>query len=420
MKSASTQPFDPKSVAHWHNVIQNAGAVPKSSSEYADARAVVRLAADQIKALNNAANDAEKAPSPQGPRVLDAALAGAAQGATSGLADEYLGAMNAFMDRSRPVNRATVDSSINAQRQQFSDARLAHPIAAMAGNVGGALENPLNYLLGPLTKGLGLAAKGGVYGGALGAAQGLGEGDNTGERVFGGVAGGVIGAAGGAGLGWLAGKVGPPTKIMWTNLRGAFAKTERQVVSALGKGTTPETVQQVQEAAHRAYLTKNGFPPETIDRLMETWRAGGKLPTQPPAQPTVEVPVTARPGETISQIAPQGFEVTGTRATPPAPTTPSFHEAMYGTPVRDLGKGNVLPYYPRGGAVEQSMAPFPASSPSGQNAVMEKQLPMMLEWLKASPAGEESLRIETLRALGVPLGPQAETDLLTFLGRTPR
>jgi hypothetical protein len=121
-----------------------------------------------------------------------------------------------------------------------------------------------------------------------------------------------------------------------------------------------------------------------------------------------------RPGETVEQIAPKGFAVEGTRVTPPAPSTPSFWEQIHGTPVRDLGKGRTLPYYPRGGAVEQSIAPTPVTSPPqfapNQNAAF-------IEFLKGATPAEVPARVGTLKALGV-IGDSEEAQLLQMLGVT--
>lgn len=426
MKSSAT--FDPTSVAAWHNVLQNAAKVPQSSPDYADARAVMHLASDSIGKLNSDANMAGAVPGPTtDPGAAKAALVGAGQGASSGFADEIVGTMMALQGGHRtpgsrewwlgqlggaqdpPVN---VGGNIDAVRQQFSDARMSHPLAAFAGNVGGAFVSPLKYLLGPLTQGLKPAATGAVYGGTLAGAQGVGEGDNPQERVAGGVAGVAIGGTTGGAGGWLVGKVGPPAKIMWNNLRGAFGRTEQAVSKTLA-GETAQTIQTVQEAAHRAYLQKQGFAPPIIDQLMETWKAGGKLPVAPPKAPTVETPVTMRPGETITQTSPRGFEVNGVRETPPAPTAPSLLEMQqgYSRAPTDLGKGQTLPYYPRGGQVEQGTSPYPVN---GMRPLGPNQNQAFIEFLRGAHTPEEALaRVATVKALN----PQTdEAALLQMLG----
>lgn len=348
-------------------------------------------------------------PSPSEPSASGAALLAAGQTATSGFADELIGQLYAAH------GWGNADSVTNDVRQQTSGAMAAHPVAGVVGSIGGGVVNPLNYLLGPLTKGLSAAATGATYGAVQGSALGAGMGETPGERQAGAVMGGITGGAFGLGGGWLVGKIGRPAQTMWKNLRGAFTHTEQKVVQTLGKDVAPETVQQVQEAAHRAFLEKQGFPQGSIDQLMDQWRAGG-LPKTPPAPPQAPAPPVLRPGESVTQIAPNGYEVHGTRATPPAPTEPPFWEQVRGPDVRDLGKGKTLPYYPRGGRVEQSMAPYPTTSPQAASPLAANQTAAFVEYLKAGMgAGDVPARVGTLKALGV-IGDSDEAALLQMLG----
>lgn len=211
-----------------------------------------------------------------------------------------------------------------------------------------------------------------------------------------------------------------PGKVAGTVVRTALrtlriprwmTEVQPKVAAVLGKGADPQTVVSVAESAIRNQLAKRGFSPENIEQLVATWKTGGKLPVsgKPPA---VETPVIMRPGETITQTSPRGFEVNGVRETPPVPTTPTLAE-MQGFRTAPLGKGPTLPWYPRGGQVEQGMAPPPASSPP---ALAPNQNQAFIEFLKgATSPGEASARVGTLKALGV-LGPRDEAALLQMLG----
>lgn len=341
------------------------------------------------------------------PTALEAGLISGAQGATAGFADELIGSMQAIRDPNVPLTGAAMDSSVANVRQRFADARGAHPIASVVGNIGGAAINPVNKLLGPLTAGVGPAAKGATHGIALGAMQGFGEGDGTmGERGLAAALGAVIG--GGIALpgGYLIGKLAKPLSKIWGNVRKAFQSTERQVVAELGKGVSPQIVRDVQESAHMAFLQKQGFAQMDIDRIMETWRAGGRLPTRAPPTPTGP-PTVRKPGETLTQISPKGFEVTGARATPPVPSSPTIAEMLGVT-----SRGNTLPYYPRGGAAEQAMAPLPVSSPTPG---MGGQQQVFADFLRGATPADLPGRLDAIRALGVKLPPGADAELLALL-----
>lgn len=360
-----------------------------------------------------------------------AGMIGAAQGATSGLADELIGAMRAIRDPNIPLNRAAIDSSIAATRQDFSEARSGHPVAALAGNVAGGVVNPLNKLLGPLTRGLKPAATGATYGAVLGGAQGAGEGEGAKERAVMGTLGAVVGGTLGLGGGFVAGKAAKPLaqigrnlKEAWQSVRAVFQQTERRIAQVMGPKAAPAVVKDATEMAHRAYLQQQGWPPHAIDFLMEQWRAGG-LPKNVPVPPPP--PTSLRPGETLTPIAPKGFEVHGTRATPPVPTAPTILEMQTGqssmvrqpgtTTMPDIGTGKTLPYWSRGGKVEQALGtPAPAQSASVPGAVNPvAQANIFAEFLKGANPADLANRIGTLRALGVPIGPAEEAQLVQML-----
>lgn len=362
---------------------------------------------------------------PEGPTKAEAMLGSATQAATSGFADEILGNLIAAHRGWNPPGGTFTgdrDAATQMLRDQINGSRVAHPLAALAGQATGSFVNPINRVLGPASANMGPKATGTLYGAVLGGAQGAGE--TTGglkDRAIGAVGGGVIGGATGFAMGWLAGKAGPPAAQFWRNIRGAFVKAERAVQRTPGFMDLPAEAQaQAKEAANRAALARQGAEPSVIDRIMEVWRGrGGKLPNRPPAQPTVETPIAVRPGETLTQTSPRGFEVTGFRETPPVPSSPTIAELL-GVTTRnpDLGKGTTLPYYPRGGQASQAMSPGPVTSqvPTAPNG----QIQVFVDFLKGAPPAEIPDRLSTLRALGLKLDAQTEAQLTQMLTGTPR
>ena len=329
--------------------------------------------------------------------VGSALVRNAGQGISSGFGDEIIAAMMATMGPPPGKTRGQYYTEMKDElRQGVATSRVEHPVASVAGGIGGAMLNPLNKLLGPATAGLSPTAAGAVTGITLGGIQGLGEGTGSvKERLPTAVIGAVVGGLTGAALGKITAKLWPVVQTMTQNVR-----------RALGKGTAPEQVLHVTEAVIRKHLEDQ--PPEVVEGLLNRLRAKGQVPPKPPEPPA---PPITRPGETIEQIAPKGFAVSGPRATPPVPTTPTIAEI--------LGTGQTQPYYPRGGAVEQSMAPYPAapSPPLGGGAgnLAQKQTATIAEFLQGVTPEELPQRLGTLRALGINLPPNAEQTLLQYL-----
>lgn len=361
-------------------------------------------------------------PQPQRPGMGKAAAINALQGFTSGFADELAGHTAATRGLVPPgllpalplvgqvaqmLSPAAAERYTAARddfRQQRAEATLFNPGTSLVGTVAGAALNPAARFLGPITQGMGPAATTGTYGAVLGAAQGIGEGttpaDRAGKGAIGFVGGGVVGAAGGKILG--------PLRPLWRRVRGVFKRTDQAVARTLGKDAPRETVDQVREAAHRAYLTNQGYPPQVIDQLMATWRAGGKVPTRAPTPPPEPAPPVLRPGESLEPILPK------LRANADPFEQPAYMRAGNPRglpPVR--GRGETLPYYPRGGRAEQSVAPYPAESPA--IATTPNQIPIFAEYLKGATPEEIPERVGLLRALGIDLPPNAEAELLAYL-----
>lgn len=328
--------------------------------------------ADAVKHVERRRSAQPTPAMPTEPSKLAGAAAGFGQGVTSGFFDELSGMGTATMNAPSHVKAlqlllstvlpgagaalpAGLDPESYTQgrdemRQQISEARNAHPLMALAGNVAGAAVNPLNRLLGPLTKGVRPAAAGATYGAILGGAQGAGEAvGGLKERAAGAAVGGVVAGTIGLGTGYVFGKAGPAVKQMWGNLLGAFQKTERQVAKSLGNNVAPQVAQEVTETAHRAYLQKQGFPAEAIERLMETWRAGGKLPSKPPVDPP-EPPMSAGPpGTTVRTPTPPRGPKSAVGSRPPG--LPRTEDDILGMEPHEVARAaKVLEQYERGAA----------------------------------------------------------------------
>jgi len=146
----------------------------------------------------------------------------------------------------------------------------------------------------------------------------------------------------------------------------------------------PAMVGSMTEQAVRASLAKQGIAPEVIDRLV----AENTVPTAPeptvqpsrPPEPTPSAVAPTVPSEappTLEPIPgqPKDFTAVG-RPTPPppnAPTVTEFQDRLAGrSNLTLLGKGQTLPYYPRGGAAEQAMPPGPAESPPLPGSILTK------------------------------------------------
>lgn len=231
------------------------------------------------------------------PSKGQAALAGAAQGATSGFADEIVGAIMAARDPNTPFTSAGIGGQIDQVREAMGAARFSHPVVAGVSNVAGSLINPLARLLPAPTN----ALRGAVTGGALGAVQGVGEaGGSLGERL----PMGAVGAGAGAVAGAAAGKfvIGPLDRLL--KKMTPVARNAWMGALRIARGKKLPTAQaqvaaaEAAEAAVRASLVKAKQPPEVIERVIQAMRAGNQLPSTAPPTPTA-----LRPGETITPIA---------------------------------------------------------------------------------------------------------------------
>lgn len=158
----------------------------------------------------------------------------------------------------------------------------------------------------------------------------------------------------------------PVVGSIFRTSKGAVPVTTRAAAAPEGLLSSGMT-----ETAARASLAKQGFTPALIEQALAQARG------------------PAAPQGLLSEIpgsGGQGFEVTGSRATPPAPTAPTVAEMTRPNVgprqpglLSSLGRGEQFPYYPRGGAAEQAIAPFPSSaSPAASSLIPMQQLQMLL------------------------------------------
>lgn len=268
----------------------------------------------------------------------------------------------------------------DAERKSVAATTAQHPHLTTAGTVAGAA---LPFLL---TGGAAGPEEAGILGGtratlpglgaaatrtAIGAAQGVGlTPGSLQDRAVGGVVGG-LGARYAPAIAGAAGKVAgrlPLVGGIFRTAGGAVPIVARSAAPAAAEGLLPSGIT---ETAARASLAKQGFPPDIIEQALARARA----PT-PPQGLLSEIPGSGG----------QGFEVTGSRATPPAPTAPTVAEMTRPTVgprqpglLSSLGRGEQFPYYTRGGAAEQAIAPFPTpSGPPSSSLIPMQQLQMLL------------------------------------------
>ena len=137
----------------WAQIQANAKAALRRNPRNAAARSALKDANAFLASQREATNVQERAdanpPATTPSRAmaipdpgLRAGIFGAAQGASSGFADEIVGAMQAIRDPTIPLTRQAIDSSIADVRSQMNDVRSANPGSAIAGNVAGAVVNP--------------------------------------------------------------------------------------------------------------------------------------------------------------------------------------------------------------------------------------------------------------------------------------
>lgn len=353
--SASTAPVDTgRDRAYWTTVLHNAAQVPVTHPRYQEARSVIQLSLDNLQAKADSAADADiKAISP-GP--LGTAAVAFGHGASLGLAGDptYL-----------------------------QLARQANPKTAFTADVAGTAA--LGGVASPLVAGLSPAAGGAVLGGALGAGRGAIEPIPGLTRAESALVGGTTGAVTGAAAGKIASKLVPIARTV-----------SRNIVQLFGGSATQAQVEGVSEAAVRAELKRLGVRPEILERTVQAWKTGGGATGAPQAAPPIPMP--APPGVSLEPVPPklppgtlapipgsggQGFEVTGQRATPPVPTSPTVAEILAGrSGPKGVGGHSYTGTYPAGTTFAADAArtvPSPVGGPTTPAAMQLKQLQLLVQ-----------------------------------------
>lgn len=288
--------------AYWTRVIHNVAKVAPDDPRYQASRLVRDQAIQGLQDLADTA--AEKDIKDITPGKLGTAAVAFGHGASLGLAGG-----GPYLDLGRQAN----------------------PLTAGIADVAGTAA--LGGIASPFVAGLSPAVGAGVLGGTLGAARGAIEpipGFNRAESAA--IMGGG-GALTGAVLGKFVSKVGPVIGTIVNNMKR---------LAGIG-GVAAADIEGMTEAAIRAQLRKLNVAPDLIERAVQSWKTTGELSIKGMTAPPSE-PVTVRPGETITQTSPRGFEVTGQRATPAVPTAPTVAE-MLGVTTREvpIAGGQTMP-----------------------------------------------------------------------------
>lgn len=405
--------------AYWTRVIHNAAQVSPDDPRYPASRAVAQQALQNLRGGADAA--AEKDIQDISPGVLGTSAVKFGHGASAGLAP-YLATEGAATAQSFPTARGgppvagfggtgyqiapPAPSQENLLYQQL--AAQANPKAALISDVIGS--GALATVASPLVAGTSPAAGGALLGGSLAGIRGAIEpipGLTRGESA---ALSGTIGTVTGAVLGKFVGKLTPLIRTVVSNVK-----------RLIGPGVAQADADAITEAAVRSKLAQYNLAPDVLERAIQSWKNSGEL--------SVRAPTAVRPGETLTPTArpapdplaapaftrgaqPMTIEQVQSRAGILSRVGQVEREAINAR-MAQRGTGQTLPYYPRGGAAEQALAPAPSSSPPMPLAGNQQQV--FANFLQGATPQDLGARIATMRALGVPLPPTAERDLLAAL-----
>lgn len=412
----------PKKLADWIRYLHNAAEVPQGSPHYADAQEAVQFALGRIRNLGTAANvAAAEIDFKKQPPAWLAATGGVLHGASLGVGEPLSGVASWLEGKGFREGAQQYRDAWSRLQETSPNAAFGGELAGIVGQSavpvaqgvkgGKALAQVVTnrgpnlvsrFLQGALHSNI---APGLALGGIAGFSQGGEDPGDIGARLESGAAGAALGALTQGLFGGL-GALRVP--------RYRLRAIEQNVTGALGKKAPAATVAEVTAAAQRAYLEKEHYPPEVIDRLLAQGKAGANPTTVAPPPP----PPTIRPGETI-QPTPNLEKATFLRrgGTVRQDTSPiSGNRSMSFDP----GKGQTLPWYPRGGAVEQGVAPLPTTTVPTQTQLGQNQMAVFLDYLKQATTPQEALaRLGTLRDLGIPT-PGDPAQVLSLLFGAPR
>lgn len=406
----------PKTVAEWVRYLHTARAVSKDDPDYPDAQEAVRFALQRIRTLNTEANAAEQAAAEGGKQISPGAAAGVGlmHGLSLGAGEPLAGLLAALV----PGGQGFAEGA-QQYRQGLENVGTQQPIATPAGEVAGIgaqMALPVGQAVqgGTATAAAIPAGRAGVLArfltGAgqtnvapaltMGAIQGFSAGGEDPGDLRARLERAAETAAGGAVASAFVGGLGALRVPRWLN---GFRREARKM---LPKGTPPQVADEMTESAIRQQLAKQGYPPDTHDRIIASWRAGRK--TVPPAPPPA-APIQTRPGETVM-----------TRPPPDPLAEPTFMRRGTGRGLstqaggRGVGGHSYTGTYPAGTAAGMpGGAPSPLGGPHTNLA--QQQMATLQEFLHGATPADLPGRLESLRALGIPIPQNADAQLLQLL-----
>jgi hypothetical protein len=401
----------PKTVVDWIRYLHNAAQEPQDSPHYAEARQAMADALRHINALNVAATQAEAQPdiskAPAINRTMLAAGAGLEHGLSLGTGEPIAGVLSLIQGKGFRAGAQKYREGLSAIEEQAPLTSATAETAGLFGLPGGTIGPGISAIKAgvPLTlaQGAGLAARGAASGAIPAAVAGFSAGGedpgDIGARVEAAKRSAVIGA------------------ILGGLVTGGVAKIQRGHVERV------------------ADLTNKGVQRElAASRLAESRaRLARMQPQAPPAGVTAEEAAVAKAlGIPVDQVRGRvGFPEPAPSASLPDPLeSPTFMRRNTPVPAApegllqpsvptqrahqmpDIGTGKVMPYYSRGGKVEQAFAPYPVSSaPAGPTPAALAQFKMLMQMSDAELAQVEGLFppevIQQIRAL------KAQQGLLT-------
>lgn len=231
--------------------------------------------------------------------TVDAAARGVAQGFTANFGDEIRGLVEASgADPNDPASlgrlvsgalkywmgdpeaKKRYDEAVKRERELNKTAEEQHPVASVAGNIGGAVLLPLGAGAGAATLGGRMAAgagTGAILGGAAGAGEGNGVADTLARAAVGVGAGGILGGAAPAvveGVVRGARAIATPIANAYRGVRNVDDEAARRVVTAIERD-----IQADPAAASRltpgefAASVQGGGPARLMDIGGDTTRA---------------------------------------------------------------------------------------------------------------------------------------------------
>lgn len=460
----------PQSLTDWISYLHNASQVKPGSPDYREAREAIGLAIRHINALNVGAAESEATANEQ-PNLGQSVATVIGQGPGLGTGEVFRGIGTALTGqgfrKGAQEYREAVDQAEAANPKTMATGELLGSLLMPAGKIGRGLKVmkagvPLG--MGGAAKLIGQGALTGAVPAALaGFSSGGADPGDLGARVSGAKRGAILGALLGAGTTAAAMPVvrghlertadiankGVMRKLQEQRLRNAQSAGLRYAGVATDVGTpevetaaierelegTREATGPLHPDAQRAIRDFEAGKITGEDLRTALDKAAGRggtteLPVKGEVAAGFDIPpkiTDGPPGSGQEQLEPipgtqgRGLAVTGQRRTPPEGTkAPSLAEL---TGTAQLGetadriqqqRQGTLPYYPRGGRVEQSVGAKPVESlpaPLSKTNLRTADPGTIATFLKN--------QIALAEATGSPVTPSILGRLLEGIGMTP-